>query len=186
VRYRRLGSTELMVSEIGLDARALLAAGEDTAEVTIRAAIALGVTVLAWTVSDASEDVEPLIARAAGVDLGRLTLVARLDLVPAPEDVGPQVEAVASRLGSGVTLAAFPGALGPEAHAAFEEARERDVVRFAALDSGATIEVPDGRIAEARPGAISAALQAPGVACALVQVADPGDLRALIGEGATV
>lgn len=185
VRYRRLGATELMVSEIALDARALRSSeGQDeaTAEATVRAAIALGVTVFTWTVSDASEDIEPLLAAGAGVDRGRLTLVARLDIVPSAADLGPQVEAIASRLGTPVDIVAFPGDLDAPAQAAFEEARERGLVRFAAVDAGDSIEVPAARLLAADAAGVQGVLAQPGVASALVGVADPGELRALLGE----
>ena len=105
MRYRRLGDTEQMVSEVGLDVRSVVAGGDEAAEAIIRRAIDAGVTVFAWDVSDAVEDLEPLIVRAAGVDRGRLTLVATLDILPAPGAMGPQAEAIAARL-------AEPGAEG--------------------------------------------------------------------------
>ena len=183
MRYRRLGATELMVSEVGLDARALLGSDAATAEATLRAAIALGVTVVAWDVSDALEDVEPLIASGAGTDRGRLTLVATLDYVPAAEDLGPQVEAIASRLGSTVDVVAFPGALDASQAAAFEAAREQGTVRFAAKASPGRIDAGGGLILPVETLSDAAWALATGeAACVVAPVAAPGDLRVLVAS----
>lgn len=145
MRYRRLGQTELMVSELGLEVRATLAAGEEQAEATLRAAIDAGVTVFAWDVSDATEDVEPLVIRAAGVDRGRLSLLAVLDALPPADEIGPQAEAIASRLsdpeGSGyVDILGVPAVPDAAQAAALDEVRRRGIARFIALvgrdDSG--------------------------------------------------
>ena len=135
MRYRRLGDTEQMVSEVGLDVRSVVAGGDEAAEAIIRRAIDAGVTVFAWDVSDAAEDVEPLIIRAAGVDRGRLTLVATLDILPAPEAMGPQAEAIASRLAEPgaegyLDVLVLPGLPDAAQQAALGEVRARGVVRF--------------------------------------------------------
>ncbi len=183
MRYRRLGSTGWMISEVGLDARALLQSDAETAAATIRAAIALGITAMAWSVSDATEDIEPLIAKAAGSDRGRLTLIALLDHVPSAEAVGPQVEAISSRLGSAVDIVAFPGALGDAERAAFEEARGRGSVRLAATTEDDTVRIEDARVTFAEtPAAARDALDVGQATCVLVPVATPGDLRALVAR----
>lgn len=147
MRYRRLGQTELMVSEVGLDVRSALSGGEDAAEGLIRTAIDAGVTVFAWDVSDAAEDVEPLLVRAAGVDRGRLTLVATLDFLPAPDAIGPQAEAIASRLAEPgaegyLDVLALPGLPDAAQQAALAEVRARGVVRFVGYAAEGDAELP--------------------------------------------
>lgn len=142
-----------MVSEVGLEVRAALEAGEEAAEATLRAAIDAGVTVFAWDVSDVSEDVEPLVIRAAGVDRGRLTLVAVLDILPAPQDIGPQVEAIATRLDESTAegyldVIAFPRVPDAAQLSALAEVRRRGIARFvgyaADTDAVAPAELPAG------------------------------------------
>ncbi len=147
MRYRRLGQTEQMVSEVGLDVRAILAGSGEGAEAALRSAIDRGITVFTWDVSDAAEDVEPLIIRAAGVDRGRLLLVAVLDVLPQPEDIGPQVDAIASRLAEPaadgyldvIALPQLPDAAQLEALA---EVRRRGVARFVAYAGEGDRELP--------------------------------------------
>ena len=132
MRYRRLGTTDLMVSEVGVEVRALLEGGEEAAAAALRAAIDGGVTVFAWDVSDSTEDVEPLLARAAGVDRGRLTLIAVLDVLPPAEQIGPQVDAIAARLAEGgadgyLDIVAFPDLPDAAQLAALQEVRARGV-----------------------------------------------------------
>lgn len=165
MRYRRLGRTDLMVSELGLEVRATLGAGslaegEDDAAAALRAAIDGGVTLFTWDVSDAAEDVEPLVIRAAGVDRGRLTLLAVLDFLPPPEAIGPQVEAIASRLAEGeggggngnvpgyLDVIAFPGVPDAAQIEALEAVRRRGTARFVAVaadgDAGLPADLPAG------------------------------------------
>ena len=153
MRYRRLGDTEQMVSEVGLDVRSALAGGDEAAEVMIRRAIDAGVTVFAWDVSDAAEDLEPLLVRAAGVDRGRLTLVATLDILPAPEAMGPQAEAIASRLAEPgaegyLDVLVLPGLPDAAQQTALDEVRARGVIRFvghaAEGDAEVATPTPDG------------------------------------------
>jgi len=136
-----------MVSEVGLDVRAILAGSAEAAEATLRAAIDGGITVLMWDVSDAAEDVEPLIIRAAGVDRGRLLLVAVLDFVPPPEAIGPQVEAIASRLAEPgaegyLDVIALPGLPDAAQLAALDEVRRRGIARFVAFAGEGDRELP--------------------------------------------
>ncbi len=181
MRYRRLGDTDLMVSEVGLDARALRRSDPETAAATLRAAIALGITVVAWEVSDALEDLEPLLTEAAALERGRLTLVALLDHVPAPEAMGPQAEAIASRLGSELDVLALPGVVDAAQRDALTEVQSRGIARLAGTYDGAGIEVLAGRIAfAAEPAEVPARLAQPGVGCVLLPVATPGELRAAI------
>jgi len=147
VRYRRLGQTEQMVSEVGLDVRAILAGSGDAAEAALRSAIDHGITLFTWDVSDAAEDVEALIIRAAGVDRGRLLLVAVLDFLPKPEDIGPQVEAIASRLDEAsadgyLDVIAFPGLPDAAQLEALAEVRRRGVARFVAYAGEGDRELP--------------------------------------------
>ena len=133
--YRRLGTTDVVVSEAGIDVRAALPGGFEAAEETLRAAIDAGITVFAWDVSDTLEDVEPLIARASGVNRGRLTLVAVLDVMPSAQEMGPQIEAVAARLEADgaegfVDVIALPALPDAAQAAALQESRERGIVRF--------------------------------------------------------
>lgn len=153
MRYRRLGDTEQMVSEVGLDVHSVLGDGDEAAEGVIRSAIAAGVTVFAWDVSDATEDVEPLLIRAAGVDRGRLTLVATLDILPAPDAMGPQAEAIASRLAEPgaegyLDVLVLPGLPDAAQQAALREVRARGVIRFVGYAAEGDAEVaartPDG------------------------------------------
>lgn len=208
MRYRRLGQTDLMVSELGLEVRAALAGGPDETEATLRAAIDGGVTVFAWDVSDATEDVEPLVIRAAGVDRGRLTLVAALDFLPAPEEIGPQVEAIAARLeeGSGLEgyldVVALPGLPDAAQLAALDEVRRRGILRFAAVagesDAGLPAALPSGLdvlvlgaagrhrqgvgvLARAEPREAPALLEGGAVACVVTSALGAGEVSRLIG-----
>jgi len=136
-----------MVSELGLEVRALLDDGEEATEAALRSAIDDGVTVFAWDVSDALEDVEPLIVRAAGVDRGRLTLVAVLDILPPPEAIGPQVEAIATRLDEPTAegyldVIAFPAIPDAAQLAALAEVRARGIVRFVGYAADTDVEAP--------------------------------------------
>lgn len=185
MRYRRLGETELMVSEVGLDVRPLEGVQEEIAVETLRAAILSGVTVFAWDVSDAATDLEPLVALAAGVDRGRLTTVAVLDHVPQPEAIGPQIEAIASRLADGgegrVEIVAFPGDLDPAQLAAFEDARARGIVEFGARAAGSQIQVGGGAIAYVADAADAlVALGAHEATCAVVAATSPEELRGVL------
>lgn len=147
MRYRRLGDTEQMVSEVGLDVRSVLRDGGEAAEGVIRSAIDAGVTVFAWDVSDAAEDVEPLLVRAAGVDRGRLTLVATLDILPAPDAMGPQAEAIASRLAEPgaegyLDVLVLPGLPDAAQQDALREVRARGVIRFVGYAAEGDAEMP--------------------------------------------
>ena len=208
MRYRRLGQTDLMVSELGLEVRAALERGAEEAEATLRAAIDGGVTVFTWDVSDATEDVEPLVIRAAGVDRGRLTLVAALDFVPSPEDIGPQVEAIASRLDEGgglegyVDVIALPGLPDEAQLAALNEVRSRGIARFIAVAAGSDAELPTtlpagidvlvlggdagserdgvGVLARARVREAPALLEGGAVSCVVTSALDTGEVARLL------
>jgi hypothetical protein len=121
-----------MVSEIGVDADVLRDLEHEEAVETLRAAFIAGVTVVTWHVADSLDDLEPLIVEAVKSDRGRLTLVAILDYLPTPDDLGPQVEAVAARLGGTVDIVAFPEAPTDAHAAAIDEIRARHTVRFVA------------------------------------------------------
>ncbi len=153
MRYRRLGDTEQMVSEVGLEVRSTLEGGDEAAEAVIRGAIDAGVTVFAWDVSDAAEDVEPLIIRAAGVDRGRLTLIATLDVLPTPDAIGPQAEAIAARLAEPgaegyLDVLVLPGLPDDAQQAALREVRARGIVHFvghvAESDADLPMPTPEG------------------------------------------
>jgi hypothetical protein len=187
VRYRRLGETDLMVSEVGLDVRPLEGVDEAIAIETLRAAILSGITVFTWDVSDAATDIEPLVARAAGVDRGRLTAVALLDHVPEPEAIGPQIEAIASRLADGeggegrVEIMAFPGDLEAAQMAAFEDAQARGIVGFGARSAGSQIQVGGGVITFVADAADAlVALGAHDAICAVVTATSPDDLQGIL------
>lgn len=144
--YRRLGRTELMVSETGLHADPLRGMDREQAVAVLRRAFARNVSVVAWSVSDALEDLEPVIAEAAGQDLGRLALVALLDQLPAAEDIGPQIEAVAVRLGdeTAVDIVTFPSLPDSDQLAALAEVRARGVLRSAGILGAPEGSVPAG------------------------------------------
>lgn len=146
MRYRRLGRTELMVSEVGLEVRATLAQGAEAAAAALRSAIDGGITVFTWDVSDAAEDVEHLLAHTAGLDRGRLTLVAILDQLPPPEELGPQVEAIAARLGETdpgyLDVIALPGVPDAKQLEALEDVRRRGLARFVGFSGGSDAELP--------------------------------------------
>lgn len=207
MRYRRLGQTDLMVSELGLEVRAALDGGEDAAQAVLRAAMDGGVTVFAWDVSDATEDVEPLIARTAEVDRGRLTLVAVLDHLPEPEAIGPQVEAIASRLAEPgaegyVDVIALPGVPDAAQLAALDEVRRRGIARFVAYAGDHDAEVPAptpagldalvlngagssdrdgvGVIARVRPGEAPGLLEGRAVSCVVTTALDLSEVSRLL------
>lgn len=179
-----------MVSELGLEVRAVLEAGEEAAEATLRAAIDDGVTVFAWDVSDALEDVEPLIIRAAGVDRGRLTLVAVLDILPPPEAIGPQIVAIATRLDEPTAegyldVIALPGIPDAAQLDALAEVRARGIVRFvgyaAETDTEAPASLPAGLDVLVLGGAPSSVREGVGV----ITRAREAEVPALL-EGRTV
>lgn len=139
MHYRKLGRTELMVATAGIDADALRDLERDEAIEALRAALVAGVTVVTWHVADELSDLEPLIAEAAKTELGRFALVPILDRLPDPEELGPQVEAVAARLGSGVDIVAFPDA-PTDAHAgALADVRSRGLAQFFGYAGGTAL-----------------------------------------------
>lgn len=135
MRYRRLGRTELVVSEVGITARALEGLSPEVAGATLQAAIAAGVTLIAMDARDSATDLEPMIAEVTGIERPRLTIVAVLDHLPAPDDLAPEVAAIAGRFGDRgyLDVVAFPHA--PEAAhlAAIEDLRSRGLVRHTGI-----------------------------------------------------
>lgn len=176
-----------MVSEVGLEVRATLAQGAEAAAAALRTAIDGGITVFTWDVSDAAEDIEPLLARTAGLDRGRLTFVAVLDYLPPPDELGPQVEAIAARLGEAdagyldvIALPEVPDAAQVEA---LEDIRRRGLARFVAY-SGES----DAELASPLPPAIDVLLLrgAPSTArdgVAVIARASQGEAAALVAGG---
>jgi aryl-alcohol dehydrogenase-like predicted oxidoreductase len=135
MRYRRLGRTEQVVSEVGLTARALDGVAPEVAGATLQAAISAGVTLIAMDARDSASDLEPMISAIAGTDRPRLTIVAVLDHLPSPDDLAPEVAAIAGRFGDRgyVDVVAFPQAPGAAHLAALADLRGRGLAFFAGI-----------------------------------------------------
>ncbi len=135
MRYRRLGRTEAIVSEIGITARAWQDLPLEQATEAAAATFAAGVSLVAIDVRDVQPDLEQLVGEVAGIDRPRLTIVSVFASLPAPELLGPAVEAAAVRLGPAgyLDVVAFPTPLTDAHLAALEEVRARGAIRHAGI-----------------------------------------------------
>jgi aryl-alcohol dehydrogenase-like predicted oxidoreductase len=79
MRYRRLGRTDWMVSEVGLALRALEGIDEAAAGATLGAALAQGVTLVVVDAREHEGGVESLIGRVTTSERPRLVVLARFE-----------------------------------------------------------------------------------------------------------
>lgn len=98
MRYRRLGRTEWMVSEVGLALRALEGLDEAVAGAALGAAIASGVTLVLVDVREHEGSVEPLVGRVTTVERPRLVVVSRFERLAEPSTFAAQLQAAGRRL----------------------------------------------------------------------------------------
>ena len=188
MRYRRLGRTELVVSEVGLTARALEGLAPEVAGATLQAAIAAGVSLIALDARDSSFDLEPLIASVAGIERPRLTIVGVLDHLPAAVDLAPEVAAIAARFGTSgyLDVVAFPQAPTPAHLAALADLRDRRLVRFTGLATS-DAETAIAAIEGGNVDVLVAPLNQPGRdrMRSAVQAASAGDLGVVLAGRVT-
>lgn len=98
MRYRRLGRTEWMISEVGLALRALEGLDEAVAGAALGAAIASGVTLLLVDVREHEGGVEPLVGRVTAGERPRLVVVSRFERMAEPSTFAAQLQAAGHRL----------------------------------------------------------------------------------------
>ena len=98
MRYRRLGRTEWMVSEVGLALRALEGLDEAVAGATLGAAVASGVTLLLVDAREHEGGVEPLIGRVTASERPRLVVVSRFERLAEASTCEAQLRAAGARL----------------------------------------------------------------------------------------
>jgi len=100
MRYRRLGRTEWMVSEVGINLRALEGLDEAAAGATFGAAIASGVTLVLVDVREHEGSVEPLVGRVMESERPRLAVVSRFERFAEVSTFAAQLLAAGARLGN--------------------------------------------------------------------------------------
>lgn len=98
MRYRRLGSTEWMVSEVGLALRALEGLDEAAAGATLGSALASGVTLMLVDAREHEGGIEPLIGRVTTSERPRLVVVTRFERLAEPATFAAQLQAAGTRL----------------------------------------------------------------------------------------
>ena len=110
MRYRRLGRTEWMVSEVGLALRALEGLDEAVAGAALGAAIASGVTLVLVDVREHEGSVEPLIGRVTTSERPRLVVVSRFERIAEAPTFAAQLQAAGGRLSNEgyLDVALFP------------------------------------------------------------------------------
>ena len=99
MRYRRLGSTEWMVSEVGLNLRALEGLDEVVAGGTLGAAFAAGVTVIRVDAREHAGSVEPLMGRVTATERPRLVVVSHFERLAEASLFEAQLRAAGARIG---------------------------------------------------------------------------------------
>ena len=98
MRYRRLGRTDWMVSEVGLALRALEGVDEAAAGATLGAALAQGVTLVVVDVREHEGGVEPLIGRVTTSERPRLVVLSRFERLADASSFGAQLLAAGKRI----------------------------------------------------------------------------------------
>ncbi|MBM4411612.1 MAG: hypothetical protein FJ037_09925 [Chloroflexi bacterium] len=99
MRYRRLGRTEWMVSEVGINLRALEGLDEAAAGATFGAAIASGVTLVLVDVREHEGSLEPLVGRVMASERPRLAVLSRFERIAEAPAFAAQLLAAGARLG---------------------------------------------------------------------------------------
>lgn len=98
MRYRRLGGTEWMVSETGLDLRTLEGLDEAAAGATLGAALARGVTLILVDAREHEGGVEPLIGRVTTSERPRLVVLSRFERIAEAPALEAQLRAAGTRI----------------------------------------------------------------------------------------
>ncbi|TAJ19559.1 MAG: hypothetical protein EPO65_06560 [Dehalococcoidia bacterium] len=98
MRYRRLGRTEWMVSEVGLALRALEGLDDATAGATLGAALAQGITLVTVDAREHEGGVEPLVGRVTTSERPRLVVVTRFERTAEAAGLEAQLCAAGTRL----------------------------------------------------------------------------------------
>ena len=98
MRYRRLGRTDWMVSEVGLTLRALEGIDEAAAGATLGAALAQGVTLVVVDAREHEGGVEPLIGRVTTSERPRLVVLSRFERLAEASTFEAQLVAAGKRV----------------------------------------------------------------------------------------
>ncbi len=212
MRYRRLGRTEWMVSEVGLALRALEGLDEAVAGATLGAALTAGVTLVLVDVREHEGGVEPLIGRVTASERPRLVVVSRFERIAEASTFAAQLRAAGARLSNEAYLdvALFPQVPDPAQCAVLEALAATRTVRAwgvetadasiaaRAFEAGARVLVTPADAGEplfaaaarANVGVILAgdattigpALASPRVASVVTEATSPGEMEALARE----
>lgn len=98
MRYRRLGRTDWMVSEVGLALRALEGTDEAAAGATLGAALAQGVTLVVVDAREHAGGVEPLVGRVTTSERPRLVVLSRFERLAEASTFKEQLLAAGQRV----------------------------------------------------------------------------------------
>lgn len=98
MRYRRLGRTEWMVSEVGLAMRALEGLDEVTAGATLGAALAQGISLVLVDAREHEGGVEAIIGRVMASERPRLVVVSRIERAAPAATLEAQLRAAGARV----------------------------------------------------------------------------------------
>lgn len=209
MRYRRLGRTEWMVSEVGLALRALEGLDEAVAGAALGAAIASGVTLVLVDVREHEGGVEPLIGRVMASERPRLVVVSRFERTAETSTFAGQLQAAGKRLSNEgyLDIALFPQVPDPEQRAILDALAAARTVRAwgietadastaaRAFEAGARVLVTPagaaepllagaaqadaGVIVEGDPASIGSALADARVASVVAEAMAAGEVEAL-------
>lgn len=167
MRYRRLGSTEWMVSEVGLAMRALEGLDEAAAGATLGAALAQGMTLLLVDAREHEGGVEPIIGRITTSERPRLVVVTRFERIAEASTLEAQLRAAGKRISDEAYLdvALMPEIPDPGQRAVLDALAASRTVRAWGVetDDPATVTAAVGagaRVIVCSPSAPDAALDA--------------------------
>lgn len=184
MRYRRLGRTEWMVSEVGLALRALEGLDEAAAGAALGAAIVSGVTLVLVDVREHEGGVEPLIGRVTSSERPRLVVVSRFERTAEASTFAAQLQAAGRRLSDEAYLdvALFPRVPDPAQCAVLDALAATRTVRAWG------IETADASVAARAFEAGARVLMAPaGAAAALLAAAAEADAGVIVeGDAASI
>ncbi len=131
MRYRRLGRTEWMVSEVGINLRALEGLDEAASGATFGAAIASGVTLVLVDVREHEGSVEPLVGRVMASERPRLAVVSRFERLAEASTFAAQLLSAGGRLSKEgfLDIALFTQVPDPAQRAVLDELAGTRMVR---------------------------------------------------------
>lgn len=137
MRYRRLGRTEWMVSEVGINLRVLEDLDEVAAGAAFGAAIASGVTLVLVDVREHEGSVESLVGRVMPVERPRLAVISRFERLAEPSTFAAQLQAAGARLAKEgfLDIALFTVVPSPEQRAILDELSVTRMVRAWGIDT---------------------------------------------------